>query len=65
MNCAFDSNVFVQDSRKGWPECGCNGARRLVILATPPLVILSEAKDDIGEIRMILDGQFVSPRLMR
>ena len=25
----IDSNVFVQESRKGWPERGCNGAHPL------------------------------------
>jgi hypothetical protein len=33
MNCAFDSNVFIQESRKGWPERGWNGERTLVILS--------------------------------
>jgi len=41
----FDSTVFVQESRKGRPERGWNAEHPLVILATPPLVILSAAKD--------------------
>jgi len=41
----FDSTASVQESRKGWPEHGWNAEHPLVILAIPPLVILSAAKD--------------------